>query len=369
VNDLVQTTLGTICLLTKGTYPTERTQPGRYPLIVTAESPRTSDSFQIEGEAVCIPVISSTGHGHASLKRVHYARGQFAVANLLVAAQPRPDVGVDARWLWLYLDHYRDRLIVPLMRGTANVSLKPAQLAAVPIHLPPLAAQRRIVDLIGAVDRYSAEVLNLASRADAALRAMLREWTTPNSTSVPLTTVVDVLDTMREPVNETERSTRPGSVPYYGAAGRVGWIDRAIFDEPLVLLGEDGAGLANWATKPIAYMVNGPAWVNNHAHVLRPRSVPQAWLYMSLRHHDISGLINTGTRPKLNKSALEHIQINVSDDIVRRTELLVEVESQVTAAQGLQEATALVRAGLLSRLISGDASIPKAYDRFLGGAA
>src|ERR1022692_2815118 len=88
--------------------------------------------------------------------------------------------------------------------------------------------------------------------------------------SAPLRDCVDVLDHLRVPVNADERSKRPGKIPYYGATGQVGWIDDYLFDEELLLLGEDGAPFFD-KSKPIAYLMNGKTWVNNHAHVLRPR--------------------------------------------------------------------------------------------------
>ena len=36
--------------------------------------------------------------------------------------------------------------------------------------------------------------------------------------------VAEILDPLREPINAEERATRPGSVPYYGATGQVGFL-------------------------------------------------------------------------------------------------------------------------------------------------
>src|SRR5437762_9259028 len=91
---------------------------------------------------------------------------------------------------------------------------------------------------------------------------------TNGTRKLPLGEVVDILDSRRIPVNSDERAKRVGDVPYYGATGQVGWIDDCIFDEELVLLGEDGAPFLDH-TKPKAYMIRGKSWVNNHAHVLR----------------------------------------------------------------------------------------------------
>lgn len=144
--------LGDLCKFTKGSSPTLKTVPGEYPLIVTGPEPLSSSEFQFEGEAVCVPMVSSTGHGHASLKRVHYASGRFAVANIVTACEVRNPALCSTRFLHIYLQHFKDELIVPRMQGTANVSLSQRELAQVPVELPPLAVQLRIVDLLVALD-------------------------------------------------------------------------------------------------------------------------------------------------------------------------------------------------------------------------
>jgi hypothetical protein len=94
-----------------------------------------------------------------------------------------------------------------------------------------------------------------------------------------LENVVDILDSQRVPVNATNRELRQGKVPYYyGATGQVGWIDNYLFDEELILLGEDGAPFLE-PTKQKAYIIRGKSWVNNHAHVLRARNgIPNAYM-------------------------------------------------------------------------------------------
>ena len=76
--------IGEICTIEKGKSPIKKTAPGAYPLVVTAEERATSAEYPFDGEAVCIPLVSSTGHGHASLKRIHYQKGEFAVGNILL---------------------------------------------------------------------------------------------------------------------------------------------------------------------------------------------------------------------------------------------------------------------------------------------
>jgi len=122
--------------------------------------------------------------------------------------------------------------------------------------------------------------------------------------------LVDVLDHKRVPVSAKERASRSGEVPYYGAAGQVGWIDKPLFDEPLLLLGEDGVQFFDPA-KSKAYVIDGPAWVNNHAHVLRARHdlVERRFLMYYLNWTDFHGFANGTTRLKLTKSAMTSMPI------------------------------------------------------------
>jgi len=159
--------LGDLCTLTRGTSPTLRTEPGPYPLVVTAAFRRTADQYQLEGPTVCIPLISSTGHGDAALHRVHYQDGKFALANLLVALQPKDAKQCDAKYLYYLLTAKKDELFVPLMLGTANVSLKERDIAGVEIPLPSFAEQRWIVERVEAVVSRIAEAKRLREEATA----------------------------------------------------------------------------------------------------------------------------------------------------------------------------------------------------------
>ncbi len=141
----------------------------------------------------------------------------------------------------------------------------------------------------------------------------------------PLGELVDILDSRRVPVSANERSKRPGEVPYYGASGPVGTIDKHIFDEPLLLLGEDGVQFFD-SGKSKSYLIEGPAWVNNHAHVLRARpTVERKFLNYYLNHCDYRGFANGTTRLKLTQAAMRQIPVPVPPiDEQRRTVDLLE---------------------------------------------
>jgi type I restriction enzyme S subunit len=123
----------------------------------------------------------------------------------------------------------------------------------------------------------------------------------------PLNEVVEFLDSRRIPVKASERS--PGPYPYYGANGQQGTIHDYIFDEPTVLLAEDGGHFGEEG-RAIAYSVSGKYWVNNHAHVLRPK--PQTdlrYLTRVLENYDVTPFVTGSTRGKLTQGSAQQIPV------------------------------------------------------------
>lgn len=134
-----------VCCIEKGKSPIQKTKPGEYPLVVTAEERLTSNEYQFDGEAVCIPLVSSTGHGHASLKRIHYQKGKFALGNILCALTSLNEDVVLTKYLYVYLSYHKDDILVPLMKGTTNVSLNMKDILKVIISVPDIDTQLNIV--------------------------------------------------------------------------------------------------------------------------------------------------------------------------------------------------------------------------------
>ena len=123
----------------------------------------------------------------------------------------------------------------------------------------------------------------------------------------------EILDSKRIPVTANKR--RNGKYPYYGANGLQDYVDDYIFDDELVLLAEDG-GNFNSKEKPIAYRVSGKCWVNNHAHVLKPKQgINVDYLCYALMYYDVSGLVNGATRQKLTQATMRKMKIPVLSEI------------------------------------------------------
>lgn len=117
----------------------------------------------------------------------------------------------------------------------------------------------------------------------------------------------EILDSMRIPITAKDRTV--GSFPYYGANGVQDYVGGYLFDDELVLLAEDGGNFGS-KDKPIAYRVSGKCWVNNHAHVLKPKAIIDVdYLCFSLMFYNTDGLVNGATRQKLTQSAMRKMKI------------------------------------------------------------
>lgn len=118
----------------------------------------------------------------------------------------------------------------------------------------------------------------------------------------------EILDSMRIPIKASDR--KEGPYPYYGANGIQDHVDDYIFDDELVLLAEDGGNFGS-RERPIAYRVSGKCWVNNHAHVLKPKngSLDVDYLCYSLMFYNTAGLVNGATRQKLTQATMREMLI------------------------------------------------------------
>ncbi len=152
--------LGDLCQIIKGETGIASAEPGQYPLVTTGAERKTAKTFQFDAEAVCIPLVSSAGHGKKSLNYVHYQKGEFALGTILAAVIPHDSKKVSAAFLHRYLQFYKDRKIVPLMKGAANVSLAIKDIARIEIPVPPIEKQITFIDLFNRENGFNIELLS-----------------------------------------------------------------------------------------------------------------------------------------------------------------------------------------------------------------
>lgn len=165
----------------------------------------------------------------------------------------------------------------------------------------------------------------------------------------------EILDSKRVPLNAIQRKTMQGKIPYYGANGLLDHINDFIFEEPLILMAEDGGYFDEYQTRPIAYMISGKSWVNNHAHVLKSKSgYSQEFLYYQLVHKNILPFINAGTRSKLNQGDLRKLPLAITalPEQKKIAAILGCVDEAIEKTEAVIAATQKLKQGLMQRLLT-----------------
>ncbi len=266
-----------------------------------------------EGSLLVCTASGSKAHlGKVALIDKDYG---FAFGGFMGQLTPAERVLPKFLFYMLISDVYK-HFIASLSDGANINNLKFADLGRFQIPVPPLPEQRRIVALLDAAFEGLATAAANAERnlqnARELFESHLAEvfgrrgegWVDRR-----LGELCEVLDSRRKPI--TKRDRLPGPIPYYGATGVQDYIHDFIFDEPLVLVGEDGA---KWASGDrTAFAVSGKCWVNNHAHVLRPhrKQICDYWLTAYLFHLDLSPFVSGLTVPKLTQASLREISIPI----------------------------------------------------------
>ena len=121
-----------------------------------------------------------------------------------------------------------------------------------------------------------------------------------------------ILDQFRSPIPADKRNQDAEVLyDYYGASGAIDKIDGYTIDDHVMLIGEDGANL-RMRNLPLMYEVNGKAWINNHAHILKPKEdVDFYFLFYALECLDLNTYITGSAQPKLSQDNLRNIWVPV----------------------------------------------------------
>ncbi len=175
INEFELKTLGEVCDVIKGNTGIKKAVPGNFPLVTTSNDRGSHVKFQFDCEAVCIPLVSSSGHGHASLKRVHFQSGKFALGSILAAAIPKDSNTLSAKFLYYYLNNFKDELIVPLMKGMANVSLSVTKIKTIKVVVPSMEKQLSLIYLMEKCENLRNTLSKSSDDAEQMIKSALYE--------------------------------------------------------------------------------------------------------------------------------------------------------------------------------------------------
>ena len=254
----------------------------------------------------------------------------------------------------------------PTVGAQPNLSLE--QVGNLEIQVPSLREQEAIGNYFESFDHLITIHQRKLEKLKNVRESMLQKMFPQNGSNKPeirfkgftaaweqrkLSEISECLDSMRIPLNANERSKMQGSIPYYGAGSIQDYINQYLFDEELVLLLEDGDAFDDFKTKSIAQYICGKSWVNNHAHILRPKG-DAFFLFISLAHKDIRNVTQLAgaSRKKLVKEAMLRIAIDVPS-IAEQTKIgavFKKRDGRITRHQRQCDKDKSIKLGLMRKL-------------------
>ena len=298
-----QTTLGEILAIGNGK-DYKHLLKGNIPVFGTGGYMTSVNQFLMDGESV---FIGRKG----TIDKPFYYNGKFWTVDTLfythsfVNSSPRFVLYLFSNINWL---EYNEASGVP--------SLSKTTISKIQIFSPQIAEQEKIASFLSLIDeriQSCSETIKERKREKAALLNQLfsqklrlpqfsDEWQ-----QTMLGEIAEILNSRRKPITSSDRVR--GDYPYYGASGIIDYVNEYIFDEQLLLIGEDGA---KWGKdEKTAFIVNGRCWVNNHAHVLRFQNYPTYKLieafFFSL---NLKPFVTGDAPPKLTLENLKSILIH-----------------------------------------------------------
>jgi type I restriction enzyme S subunit len=288
---------------------------------------------------------------------------------------------VEARLPWLF----RALSLVGLDRldsSTGVPGLNRNDAYPIPVLVPDLAEQARIAEVLDTLDEAIQKTEQILLKRQFAKQGLLHdllrvglgengeirdiqkaeEFKATEVGLIPSTWVVRSLeqiatnhDGKRIPLKQADRVKRQGPFPYYGASGVIDSIDDYLFDGTYVLLGEDGENVVS-RNLPLAFVVTGKFWPNNHAHVYEPQpGIKAGFLVELLETSDFSGIVSGSAQPKLTQEALRRLRFAVPPPPEQELILkLIEASNEALRSEKQQlEKLNQMKSGLAADLLTG----------------
>lgn len=281
-----------------------------------------------------------------------------------------------------------------LGKGTTFLELSSSELGNFIVPYPPLEEQQRIADYLDAKCAHIDQCLELTRQSMEKLRAYklsciteavtkgldpdipLKDSGVPWIGQIPVGWTLssvrwefENLDGRRKPISAENRTCSDAAYDYYGASGIIDKIDDFIFDETLILIGEDGANLA-LRNLPLVYIAKGKYWVNNHAHILKPYNTNNLY-YMAyqLECVDLTNYITGSTQPKLTQSNLSKIPV-VCPPLPEQERIAAyldkkcaRIDALLEEKQALLDKLAEYKKSLIFECVTGKREVPSCWNR------
>lgn len=258
--------------------------------------------------------------------------------------------------------------------GTSVYGISRENIKKIKINIPTIKEQQKIASILSTVDEQIDNVDALIEKNKELKKGLMQTLLTkgightkfkkteigeiPEEWDVKkLECVFEILDSMRKPIKASDREKIEGNIPYYGASGVIDWINDYIFDEELILLGEDGENL-NSRNSDLAFKIFGKTWVNNHAHVFRVINKKECnidFMVYYLEAKDYSIYIAGSAQPKITQAQCRKFLLPLPEkqEQDKIASILLESDKKIEEYENKKQKLEELKKGLMQQLLTG----------------
>ena len=333
----------------------DRVDDGAYPFFVRSQNVESINTYSYNEEAVL-----TAGDGVGTGKVFHYINGKYDAHQRVYRIFGFSEAINGKYFFKIFSNNFYDRIMQMTAKSSVD-SVRRDMIARMLIPVPKIKEQELIVAVLSDVDGLIASLTALIAKKRAVKHATMQQLLTGKTRLAGfsgewevkrLGEVCDILNNRRQPISSNNREK--GEYPYYGASGIVDYVNDYIFDERLLLVGEDGA---KWGSNErTAFIAEGKYWVNNHAHVLKPAKVNDVLLENYLFMLDMSQYITGAAPPKLTLGKLKSIPIFYPISLLEQTAIaaiLTDMDTEITTLETRLAKTKALKTGMCQDLLTG----------------
>ena len=209
--------------------------------------------------------------------------------------------------------------------GSAQPKLNQANLLAIEISLPPLAEQKRIADILSAID----DKIELNRRINANLeqqaQALYKSWFVdfepfggkmPEDWREGTLGEIMTITSGKHPKNRVSIKTKDVNIPIVGAADIIGYTNEMLYSTPILIIGRVG-------THGIVQRFSTKCWPSDNTLVIQTKYYEMC--YQLLKQIDYKKLNRGSTQPLITQTDIKGVEV-----IIPPIEILEEYENRVS---------------------------------------
>lgn len=287
----------------------------------------------------------------------------------------RPNNEFYSKYLYFYFQGNQFQSIVrEKISGSSVPHIFQRDLVNLKVPVPTLEEQKKIAKILSTVDKQIENIEKLIQKNQELKKGLMQQLLTKGIGhtefkktelgEIPveweviyLENIFEILDSYRKPIKASERELMRGNIPYYGASGIIDWVNDYIFDEELILLGEDGENLSS-RNLDLAFKISGKSWINNHAHVFKIKDNKKHdidFMVYYLESKDYSKYIAGSAQPKITQSQCRKFLLPspTFEEQKKISLVLLEVDERIKEYQNKKEKLEKLKKGLMQSLLTG----------------